>query len=467
MIVQIEHYKTAGDIGTCPSAGCLYSNYLHLGSVAVIAGNAVTKGDLIGYSGASASGFAHLHFEIRDGGYYQKDCVNPWGFLPYTDTADNLSVTIATVDFTSPLAPTVTVDVSSSPGELDFNAATVDIFDLSTATPNTPIATQTINFNEWNKLYTPTVNPLPTLDDPNFNNMSITPAQFNASTATYDIALTFKGLSILALPPAGSRKVTVTVADVLGNAVLASIVPDVPNDFNNDGMSDLLWRKDSTGANYVWQMNGTTKTGCNPGNAGIAWSVAGTGNFDGLAGTDILWRHNTTGWNQMWFMNGCTKTSLPALGVATTWSVAAIGDFDNDGKSDILWRKNSTGANYVWLMNGTTKTTGCLHSGTSTTSSVVGTGDFDSDGTTDILWNDSATGANSIWFMNGCTKTTGNPGASPASMSVARSRQLRRARRNRYFVAEQCYRSKLCLADDWSGQNGLQPWRSKSPLVRS
>ena len=191
------------------------------------------------------------------------------------------------------------------------------------------------------------------------------------------------------------------------------------NDFNGDNMSDLLWRKDSTGANYVWQMNGTTRTGCNPGGVKTTWSVAGIGNFDGVGGSDILWRHNTTGWNQMWFMNGCTKTSLPTLGVATTWSVAAIGDFDNDGKSDILWRKNSTGANYVWLMNGTTKTTGCLHSGTSTTSSVVGTGDFDSDGTTDILWNDSATGANSIWFMNGCTKTTGNPGASPASMSVA------------------------------------------------
>ena len=203
------------------------------------------------------------------------------------------------------------------------------------------------------------------------------------------------------------------------NITVAPPQSTAPNDFNNDGMSDLLWRKDSTGANYVWQMNGTTKTGCNPGNAGIAWSVAGTGNFDGLAGTDILWRHNTTGWNQMWFMNGCTKTSLPALGVATTWSAAAIGDFDNDGKSDILWRKNSTGANYVWLMNGTTKTAGCLHSGTSTTSSVVGTGDFDSDGMTDILWHDSATGTNSIWFMNGCTKTTGNPGTSPASMSVA------------------------------------------------
>ena len=32
-------------------------------------------------------------------------------------------------------------------------------------------------------------------------------------------------------------------------------------DFNNDGKTDILWRNTTTGANYVWYMNGVTVSG--------------------------------------------------------------------------------------------------------------------------------------------------------------------------------------------------------------
>ncbi len=47
----------------------------------------------------------------------------------------------------------------------------------------------------------------------------------------------------------------------------------VRNDFNNDGKADILWRNTS-GANYIWLMNGTaTAGGGNPGSVNTNWQV--------------------------------------------------------------------------------------------------------------------------------------------------------------------------------------------------
>ena len=39
---------------------------MHLSEWAVAADDVISKGDLIGYTGEIASGFDHLHFELRD-----------------------------------------------------------------------------------------------------------------------------------------------------------------------------------------------------------------------------------------------------------------------------------------------------------------------------------------------------------------------------------------------------------------
>src|SRR4029077_5443289 len=75
-----------------------------------------------------------------------------------------------------------------------------------------------------------------------------------------------------------------------------------PNDYNDDGISDVLWRNNSTESLATWLMNGSAITsGNNVTSDGSTvtpdstWSVAGTGDFNGDGTADVLWRQSTTG----------------------------------------------------------------------------------------------------------------------------------------------------------------------------
>ncbi len=71
--------------GECPPY--VYSYYLHMSTSNVSVDDEVFKGDLIGTSGASSSGYEHLHFETRVGGIYQSQCRNPLEYMSYTNVA--------------------------------------------------------------------------------------------------------------------------------------------------------------------------------------------------------------------------------------------------------------------------------------------------------------------------------------------------------------------------------------------
>jgi hypothetical protein len=68
----------------------LYLVYLHLDSIApgVIAGAAVSQGDLIGEVGQEDATYPHLHFEFRKGGAAEDNSVHPLNYLPYRSTAN-------------------------------------------------------------------------------------------------------------------------------------------------------------------------------------------------------------------------------------------------------------------------------------------------------------------------------------------------------------------------------------------
>jgi hypothetical protein len=185
-------------------------------------------------------------------------------------------------------------------------------------------------------------------------------------------------------------------------------------DFNGDGNADILWRNTSTGDIAIWEMNGTTILNPNAsgvGNAPTAWSIVGTGDFNGDGYADILWRNTTTGDLAIWEMNGTTVLNANASGVgnvALNWTVVGVGDFNGDGKADILWR-NTNGNVAIWEMNGTTISSSTTFGNMPTTWFVAGTGDFNGDRMSDILWRDNA-GDVAIWEMNGTTIL--NPSAS-------------------------------------------------------
>jgi hypothetical protein len=62
-----------------------YSQYQHLSAVSVVEDQVVEAGEILGESGISSSGFAHLHFAIREEWVNKRDAIHPLTYLPYAD----------------------------------------------------------------------------------------------------------------------------------------------------------------------------------------------------------------------------------------------------------------------------------------------------------------------------------------------------------------------------------------------
>jgi hypothetical protein len=162
-------------------------------------------------------------------------------------------------------------------------------------------------------------------------------------------------------------------------------------DFHADGRSDLLWSNSSTGAIYLWRMNGGTATAFTPvATVGDThWTIAAGGDFDGDSRADLAWHHDTTGQVYLWLMNGATIASV--VPVATVpdlnWKIVASGDTDADGRADFVWRNTSTHQVYVWRMNGTSIVSSSpLPYLADSEWTVLAMADVDGDGRSDALW---------------------------------------------------------------------------------
>jgi hypothetical protein len=204
--------------------------------------------------------------------------------------------------------------------------------------------------------------------------------------------------------------------NMFGSQVISEGAPahaPVPNDwhiqetgdFNGDGSSDILWRHDS-GQTYIWEMNGqNVKAEGTIAHAAVPndWHIQGTGDFDGDAKSDILWRHDS-GQVYIWEMNGLgvrAEGTVVHAPVRNDWHVQGLGDFNNDGNSDILWRHDS-GQVYIWEMNGLgIKAEGTVvHAPVPNDWHIQDIGDFNNDGSSDIVWRHDS-GQVYVWLMNG------------------------------------------------------------------
>jgi hypothetical protein len=185
-------------------------------------------------------------------------------------------------------------------------------------------------------------------------------------------------------------------------------------DFNGDMRTDIVWRNLSNGDVYVWMMDGLSidPDGSGAvGNAPLAWTIAGIGDFNGDGCSDLLWRNGDTGENAMWFMKGefiNDVGNLPALD-PSLWHVAGIGDLDADLMSDIVWRNVVTGDVHVWLMNGADRKPGSGFAGGANPSvwTLIGVADIDGDFRADLIWRDSSQRINA-WLMSGASIRTGS-----------------------------------------------------------
>lgn len=146
--IEIQHYRTGAWGGDCEPDGCYHSVNQHLQSAVVVEEQRVKKGQLIGYSGASSSGFAHLHFEIRnapvhDGtSSWMHNTIQPLRVLPYHPSPGGTQIAITNVDTSDPMNPRVTVqtvqaadpDPALDQRKYDINQIEVQIYDKSTWT---------------------------------------------------------------------------------------------------------------------------------------------------------------------------------------------------------------------------------------------------------------------------------------------------------------------------------------------
>jgi len=199
------------------------------------------------------------------------------------------------------------------------------------------------------------------------------------------------------------------------------VIADVA-ELESDGRANLLWRRTTDGATYMWGLDGTApQSFADLGIVPLQWTLVGTGNFDGQDGlggfrSDILWRH-ADGTIYIWLMNGGNIQGQAIIGnPGADWSVADIADLDGDGRDDIVFRRAADGYMYLWFMNGLSIASATpFQTVSAVTWPAVYTGDFNGDGKADFLWKDTG-GDTWVWLMNGATiaqaTQVGNPGAS-------------------------------------------------------
>jgi hypothetical protein len=275
-----------------------------------------------------------------------------------------------------------------------------------------------------------------------------------AASQGYSVAISANGSTVIAGGPNQNN--------VTGAAwIFVRVGPPNTHDFNDDGISDIVWR-DTGGGTVLWLMNGATVLSSGGlGNISTAWSIVGQHDFNGDNSADLVWR-DSSGNTAIWFMNGTMVASSVGVGnIPTNWTIYGVTDLNGDGKGDLLWRDSNTGNVSVWFMNGAA-VTGTANFGTVPSTwnivaednkgtifwrdtagniavwqiilgtvwqsvslgnvppnwQIAGLGDFNGDGSTDILWRDTS-GNTSIWLMNGFSVVSaGGLGNVPTTWSI-------------------------------------------------
>jgi FG-GAP-like repeat len=230
---------------------------------------------------------------------------------------------------------------------------------------------------------------------------------------------------------------SVSLADVSVMNLLGYRVAPVTNDFNDDRMSDVLFRN-AQGVAYLWEMNNTTVTNGAPisTQVGNNWQISGTGDFNGDGSADLLWTYKNSsnasdplnGVSYITFQNGPTATNASGVvqQLSSDWQLQGVGDFNGDGISDVVYRSSSSGQTYIDIMNGTQVTSASGFTSQQVTDpswQIAAVADFVSGSNADILWRydntsnaaDPLNGDLYLWQMNGTNVVNqaalGNPGA--------------------------------------------------------
>ncbi|MFQ5594924.1 MAG: hypothetical protein ACE5HA_12335, partial [Anaerolineae bacterium] len=162
-------------------------------------------------SGASASGFAHLHLEFRDGCLYQDCNRNPWEYLPYTDQPPALPA-LQGANLATPFGTLLLLEASTPADQLDL-----DGLDLTLGPDSVQLSFNNINTTtprEW-----PEALDYPVLVLNDDVEACLFPAKYNTSSVEASYRLAFRGLD------AGTGAGSASVRDLNGPGPAISLSP--------------------------------------------------------------------------------------------------------------------------------------------------------------------------------------------------------------------------------------------------
>jgi hypothetical protein len=168
------------------------------------------------------------------------------------------------------------------------------------------------------------------------------------------------------------------------------------NDFDGDGISDLLWHNGTTGESAIWRSGDRSRQQSVVRVVNLDWSIAGVGDFDGDGTADLLWHNDRTGAGAIWKGGDYGSQQAMTSVTNTAWKIHGIGDFDGDGKDDVLWRNMSTGGGAIWR-SANYRSQLPVTTITDLRWTVAGIGDFNADGKADLLWRHLTSGQNAVW----------------------------------------------------------------------
>jgi hypothetical protein len=185
-----------------------------------------------------------------------------------------------------------------------------------------------------------------------------------------------------------------------------ALIRPAPRDLNGDNHPDVVWRNQSTGANAVWFMNGSTElaAGTLP-SLGANWQLAVVTDVNGDGYPDFVWRNTSTGQNSISYMRGTSGVLTVALAPVSdlTFEVVGAADLLRSGTPQLIWRNRVTGVNLLWSIQGGAFAGSTMLQAVDTTWHLGAVADMNGDGYPDLIWRNATTGANLVWLMSGAT----------------------------------------------------------------
>lgn len=197
-------------------------------------------------------------------------------------------------------------------------------------------------------------------------------------------------------------------------------------DLNNDGLTDILWRNITNGANVAWLMRADeiVQAVSLPQVSDTDWRMVGVGQFNSANDSqpDILWHNMRTGQLVVWLMSSPSAIGSQATLTTVTntaWIACHVADMDRDGHADIVWRNYRTGDNLVWYFTNTAVRENRSITNVFAAWRLADVADLDGDGGPDLLWRNWITGAMVVWKMNSNAVVAAYPvAAAPAAAQV-------------------------------------------------